>query len=222
MTAQDPYGDPTRVDVPVTDDPTQAMPAPVPGGPPPGGPPPPVDEPPRGPGGRGGWILAGLLALILLIGLVLLLLDDDDDDETATTDTTTTTLLEETTTSTTEATTSTTAAPTTSAPPSTVAPASCISGGPGDPESSVEVLYEAFTLRDRTCAEELATDEAVEALFAIPGEGDDWVFQGCEEQDLPDPHVDCAYTFPGGATHFRTTYSPVDGWVVYEVFQTAD
>lgn len=220
MTDHDPSADPTRVDVPVAD-PTQAMPAAV-GGPPPGGPPPLTPGPPDRPAGRGGWILAGLLALILLIGLVILLVDDDEEDEATDASSTTTTLVEDTTTSTTEATTTTAPTTTTTAPPATVAPARCTSGGPDDPGASVEVLYEAFTLRDRSCAEELATGEAVDALFDIPGDGADWEFQGCTDQEIPDPHVDCAYTFPGGSTHFLTRFSAIDGWVVYEVMQTAD
>lgn len=216
MTDHDPTGDPTRVDVPVTDA-TQAMPAVVGGPPPPPAPPP---GPPTESGGNAGWILAGLLALVLLVGLAVLLLNDDDDASTS--NTTTTSLLEDTTTTSTTEATTTTVAPTTTAPPSTIAPSACTSGAPDDPDASVEVLYQAFGARDRACADELATEEAVDALFSIPGTGSDWQFQGCEEQDLPDPHVDCAYTFTGGATHFLTAFSAIDGWVIYEVFQTAD
>mgnify|MGYP001608848580 CR=1 FL=1 len=228
MTDPDPYGDPTRIDVPVTQatpstaDPTQALPV-TPGGPPPGGPPP-VMGPPPGGGDRGWWILGGLLALVLLIGLAALLLGGDDDEAADATTTTSTTEATTTTssTTTTEATTTTAAPTTTEAPPPTVAPAKCVSGAPDDPSSSVEVMYEAFTLDDRDCAEKLATTDAVDALFAIPGDGSDWVYQGCTEEEVPDPHLNCAYTFPGGATHFRTSYNDVDGWVIYEVFQTTD
>jgi hypothetical protein len=222
MTDQDPYGDPTRVDTPVTD-PTQAMPAAA-GGPPTGGPPPPTSGPPDEPGGRRGWILAGVFALVLLIGLAILLLSDDD--ETTTDTTTTSTTLEETTTTasttTTEGPTTTESTTTTEATPATVAPGLCTSGPPDDPGQSVQVLYQAYTLDDRECADQLGTEDAVDALFAIPGDGQGWEFQGCTDQDEPDPHTDCAFTFTGGATHFRTNYSDTDGWVVFEVFQTAD
>jgi hypothetical protein len=38
----------------------------------------------------------------------------------------------------------------------------------------------------------------------------------------PDPHIDCAFTFEGGATHFKTSYSDTDGWVIFDVYQLAD
>lgn len=234
MTDQDPYGDPTRVDVPVTD-PTQAMPT-TSGGPPTGGQPPYTPGPPGPPGGRGPgqpdrrwWILAGLFALVLLIGLAALLLGGDDAEETSTTDTTSTTstTLEETTTTsssatTSSSTTSTSTSTTTTTPPATVAPALCTSGEPDDPDHTAVVLYQAYALDDRGCAEQIATNSAVDTLFAIPGGGSDWEYQGCTEQDEPDPHLDCAFTFPGGATHFRESYSDTDGWVIYEVYQTTD
>lgn len=221
MTEHGPDEDATRVDVPVTDR-TMAMPA-TPGGPPPSGPPPTL--PPERPGDPRWWILAALLAAIVIAGLaVLLLQDDDDDDLTATA--TTTTSVEDTTTSsttTTEATTTTTeATTTTTSPPPTVNPARCESGAPGDAEHSVEVLYEAYTLGDLECAQQVATEDAVDTLFDIPGGGGGWTFQGCFDQLLPDPHIDCAYTFPGGATHFKTNYSETDGWVIFEVYQTTD
>ncbi len=174
------------------------------------------------------------------MGLALLLAggdddDDDDDDETSTTDTTgSTTTVEETTTTeepstTTEAPATTTTAPpttttttTTTSPPSTVAPGLCQSSGPDDPETTAQVLYQAFTLDDRECAANLATEEAVDQLFAIPGRGGGWTFAGCFDQDEPDPHTQCSFTFDGGSTSFRMNFSKTDGWVVYEVFQVAD
>lgn len=222
MTDRTPDGDATQVDVPVTDR-TMAMPA-VAGTPPGGGSPPPAGPPDR-PGDRQWWIIVGLLIAILLVGLAILLLDDDDD-ETATTDTSTTSSVVDTTTSST----TTTVAPTTTesttttteAPPPTVAPALCTSGPPDDPGASVQVAYEAYTLGDLECASQLGTAEAIDTLFSIPGGGGGWTYQGCTEQDVPDPHIDCAYTFPGGATHFKTSYSETSGWVIFEVYQTAD
>lgn len=223
MPEEDPYGDPTRVDVPPTD-PTQAMPATA-GGPPTAGPPPPTSGPPEEPGDRRGWILAGVFALVLLIGLAVLLMSDDDETATTDTSTTTTTLAETTTSSsTTTEPTTTTATPstTTGATPPTVAPGLCTSGAPDDPDKSVQVLYQAYTLDDRECADQLGTEEAVDTLFAIPGDGEGWEYQGCTDQEVPDPHTDCAFTFTGGATHFRTNYSDTDGWVVFDVYQTTD
>ena len=223
MSDDDPYGDPTRVDTPVTE-PTMAMPA-VTGGQPPVEPPP-TGEPPAEPPDRRPWIIGGLLALIVLVALAILLLGDDD--ETASDDTTTTT---ESTTTTTEATTTTTTAPTTTttaptttttSPPSTVAPGLCVSSAPDDPDTTAQVVYQAYTLGDRDCAGNLATATAIDQLFAIPGGGGGWTFQGCFDEEEPDPHTVCSFSFEGGSTSFRMNYSEVEGWTVYEVFQTAD
>jgi len=227
MSDHDPYGDPTRADVPVTD-PTMAMPAAT-------GAQPPVD-PPQGPGGPPDepadprpWIIGGVVALIVLVGLAVLLLGGDDDNTAAST-TTTSTTVEATTTTTTEATTTTaptttTTAPTTTAadgPPATVAPGLCQSSDADDPDTTAQVVYQAFTLDDRDCAANLATSEAVDQLFSIPGRGGGWSFAGCFDQDEPDPHTQCSFTFDGGSTSFRMNYSETDGWTVYEVFQVAD
>lgn len=223
MTTQDPGGEPTRVDTPAVD-PTMAMPAAAGGPPPPAGPPP-VGGPPERAPDRRWWLLAALLAAVILVGLGALLLGGDDEDGATDTTTTSTTVAESTSSTTEESTTTTSSSTTTTsttAPPPTVAPALCVSGDPDDPDSSVQVLYEAYTLGDRDCAEQLATASAVDTLFAIPGGGGGWTYQGCTEQDVPDPHLDCAYSFTGGATHFRTRFSDTDGWVVYEVYQTTD
>ena len=226
MTDHDPYGDPTRVNMPTpgpVDDPTQAMPATA-GGTPAGGPPPPVMGPPPGADDRRGWILLGVLgSLVLILALALFLLSRDDDTDTATADTTTTSSDNTTTSSSTTSSSSTSSSTTTTAAsPATVVPAQCTSGEPDDPGYSVTTIYKAFTLRDRDCADKLGTTDAVDDLFKIPGKGSDWQYQGCDEEMVPDPHFNCAYTFPGGATHFRTSYNDVDGWVIYDVFQTTD
>ena len=214
------HDEPTRVDTPV-DDPTMAMPA-VAGAPPVDEPPPPTDEPPP-PRDWRPWIIAAIVALIALVGLALLLADDDDDDSATTTTTESTTTTEPSTTTTTQPTTTTSASTTTTAaPPPTVDPALCVSSGPDEPEPVAEVVYEAFTLGDRSCAGNLATPAAVDQLFAIPGAGGGWTFEGCTEQDVPDPHTLCSYRFEGGSTGFRMNYSETDGWTVYEVFQVAD
>lgn len=225
MTDHDPYGDPTRVNMPTpgpVDDPTQAMPATA-GGTPAGGPPPPVMGPPPGADDRRGWILLGVLgSLVLILALALFLLSRDDDTDTATADTTTTSSDNTTTSSSTTSSSTSSSTTTTAASPATVVPAQCTSGEPDDPGYSVTTIYKAFTLRDRDCADKLGTTDAVDDLFKIPGKGSDWQYQGCDEEMVPDPHFNCAYTFPGGATHFRTSYNDVDGWVIYDVFQTTD
>jgi hypothetical protein len=222
MSELPPHDEPTQVDTPVTD-PTMAVPA-ADGGPPPPDQPPPTDEPPP-PRDWRPWAL-GALALVVLVGLALLLLDDDDEDASTTASTTTTT---EATTTTTEATTTTaptttTTAPatTTSAPPTTIDPARCVSSGPDEPEPTAEVVYDAFTVGDRACAGNLATADALDTLFAIPGGGAGWTFEGCAGQADPVPHTLCSYRFEGGATGFRMSYGEAEGWTVYEVFQVAD
>ena len=97
-----------------------------------------------------------------------------------------------------------------------------MSSGPDEPEPTAEVVYEAFTLDDRACAANLATAEALDQLFAIPGAGAGWTLDGCQDQDVPDPHTLCTYRFQGGSTSFRMSYSETEGWTVYEVFQVAD
>lgn len=224
MPDPEPYGDPTRADTPVAD-PTMAMPA-AHGTPPPPGGPPPTDGPPP-PRDRRPWILGALVVLILLVGLAVVLLggDDDADDASPTTTTTepTTTTTESTTTTTTAPSTTTTASTTTTtSPPSTVAPGLCVSSDPDEPEPVAQVVYQAYVLGDRSCAENLATAEAIDQLFAIPGGGGGWTFEGCIDQDEPDPHTLCGFRFEGGSTSFRMAYSETEGWTVYEVFQTAD
>jgi hypothetical protein len=223
MSDHDPHGEPTRVDTPVTD-PTMAMPA-VTGGQPPVEPPP-TGEPPAEPPDRRPWIIGGLLLLIVLVGLAILLLGDDDEtasDEATTTTTESTTTTTEATTTTTASTTTTTApTTTTTSPPSTVDPSECVTSAPDEPEKVAEVVYEAYTLGDRDCAGNLATATAIDQLFAIPGGGGGWTFQGCVDEDEPDPHTLCSFSFEGGSTSFRMNYSEVEGWTVYQVFQNAD
>ncbi len=228
MTDHDPYGDPTRVDTPPVA-PAHVVPA-TPGGPPPGGPPPPTAGPPSGRGrDPRWWILGGLVALVAVVGITLLAVGGGNDstaaDGSSTTLESTTTASSTTSSSTststsTSSTTSTTS--TTLAPPPTVTPGLCASGSPDDPDHSVEVMIQAYSLRDRACADKLGTKAAVDALFAIKGNGSGWQYQGCSETEDTDPYLDCAYTFTGGATHLKTSYSDTDGWVIFEVHQTTD
>ena len=151
----------------------------------------------------------------------------DDGGTTSTTQGTTTTEASTTTTAegtTTTAPTTSTTAPTTStsATPTTIDPARCVSSAADDPDPTAEVVYEAYTVGDRSCAGNLATADALDALFAIPGGGGGWSFEGCSEQASPAPHTLCSYRFEGGSTGFRMDYSETEGWTVYEVFQVAD
>jgi hypothetical protein len=227
----DPHGEPTRVDTPVSD-PTMAMPAAAAGGPPtapytpdepPPTEPPGTGEPPAEPPDRRPWVIIGLLIVLLLLGFALwMLLQDDDDESTA--DTSSTTTSSTTSSTTTTAPTTTTTAPTTTtttAPPTTIDPARCVSSEPDDPDITANVVFDAYAVSDRDCASNLMTSDALDDLFAIPGEGGGWTFMGCDE--VADPEAEptaCSYRFEGGSTTFNMQYD--DGWVVFEVSQTAD
>ena len=225
----DPYGDPTRADTPVAD-PTVAMPAAADGGPPtepdtPVGPPPTeppgTDEPPEEPPDRRPWVIIGLLIVLLLIGFALLMLLDDDDESTP--DTTSTTTSSTTSSTSTSSSTTTTTAPTTTttSPPTTIDPARCVSSEPDDPDITANVVFDAYRVGDRDCASNLMTDDALDDLFSIPGSGGGWTFMGCDEAS--DPEADpttCSYRFEGGSTTFTQQYD--NGWVVFQVDQTAD
>lgn len=218
MADHDPFGDPTRIDTPPVA-PTQVVPAAA-GGPPPGGPPPPTIGPGRDPRW---WILGALAALVAIVGIALLLVSGGNDSaSTGATSTLAGATTSSSTTTTVPSTTSSSTTSTTASPPPTVTPGLCESGGPDDPDHSVEVLFQAYSLRDRACADKLGTKAAVDALFAIKGNGDGWEYQGCAASADNDPYIDCAYTFTGGATHFKTSYSDTDGWMTFEVYQTTD
>lgn len=222
MSDHDPYGEPTRVDTPASD-PTMAMPAPVEPPPPPG--PPRTGEPPAEPPDRRPWVLAGLVAAILLIGLALFLLSDDDEEtDTVASSTTSTSTTTSSSTSTTapSASTAPTSTTTTAPTPRTIDPARCVSSAPDDPDTTAQVVYGAYTIDDRDCAGNLMTADAIDQLFGIPGQGAGWTFEGCEDVEDPDPQTWCSFRFEGGSTTFRMSYSEDEGWTVYDVFQTAD
>ena len=237
--------EPTRADTRAVGgphDPTVVGGPPAGPGPPPkraaaAGPPRGAPPPPWGPGGpppdRRPWIIAGLLAIIAVIAIALLLMDDDDDDDVSTEDTTTTTVEETTTseattpsedTTPTEAPPPTEDAPPPEAPPVTADPAQCREAGadPTDPESPAQAVFIAWTRGDEACAAELMTDDALDELFSRDGSEATDVFQGCTEQADPEPHMDCAFTYEGGATHYLMRFSPTDGWQVYDIEQVAD
>jgi hypothetical protein len=75
---------------------------------------------------------------------------------------------------------------------------------------------------DKACAAELMTPAALNELFSRDGSGAHDEFQGCTEQELPDPHTDCAFSYEGGATHYLANFSDTEGWKVYDVTQVAD
>lgn len=179
-------------------------------------------------------------AMLVVLVAALFLIGDDDGPETATGDTTSTTesapsttpttttpsttTTSSTTSSTTTTSTTTTSTTSTTTPPDTVPPAQCTGDqAPDDPEPHAEIFYEAWTLDDRGCANGVATTDAVSRLFDdADGEGAAWIFQGCTPLEEPDPYIDCAYSYEGGAAHFHTNYSPLGGWQIFDVSYFAD
>lgn len=220
--------DPTQIDVPPVDPTQVAVPVVDPGA----GAPPPLEPPLAYEGGeppdRRPWIIAAILAVIAIVAVALLLTSDDDEPTAATS----TTISEETTTSesttTTEATTTSESTTTTTtvaeAPPVTADPAQCAEAGadPGDPAPAAQAVFQAWTRGDEACAHELMTDDAFDELFARDGTDAQDDFQGCTEADQPDPAMDCAFTYEGGATHYLMSFSPTDGWLVTDIQQVAD
>ena len=213
--------------------------------------PPDGPEPPDGPDWRA-IVIGTLTALTTLLVLVLLLVrssgDGDDvatDDRSTTTVSTTSSMPSTTSSSTTSTTTTSTTSTTTSAPPATIpgspttstttsstttgppptiALARC-SGrtGPGRPEPVAEVFYDAWTIRDRSCAEQIATEEAVEDLFVYDGSDADWTFVGCEDTSTSEDRLAaCRFDYQGGSATFELRHDVVDGWKVTAVTFTVD
>jgi len=191
----------------------------------------PDDGAPESAGSDRRWLWIALAALVaLVIGLLLFMMMQDDDDDDPTTDITTSTTVS-TTTSSTEATTSTTSGATTTTEADTTTttaagtdPVECREAGSDstDPETPAQTVFTAWTEADEPCAAELMTDDALTELFARDGSGATDEFQGCFEVEDPDPATDCAFTYPGGSTHYLMNFSPTDGWQVFEVNQVAD
>lgn len=221
----DPRDDPTRLDQPTrVDEPTTVLPGPADLDPP-GGPPPWDDRPGDGPPpSRLPWVIAALLVAVVLVLLALLLLDDDDDDGDVTAGTSTTELATSTTVEPSSTTSTTAPTTTTEAPSVTLDPDDCDAAGANaaQPGLAAQTVFEAWTIGDQSCADLLMTDDALTELFSRDGAGATDELQGCTEQDEPDPHADCAFTYEGGSTHYLMSFSPTTGWQVFDIEQIAD
>lgn len=208
----------------------------------------PTEGPGDGPDWRAITIysLVGIISVLVIVLLLVRPGDGDRvtavDAQTTTTASTTTTEVTPATTSTTVAApaptvvTTTTVAPTTSttatsttrppattsttaASPTTISPIRCTGRtGPNDPDTVAEVFYEAWTVGDRSCAEQVATEEAVETLFIFDGSGADWTAEGCSDDEAgDDPHTDCVYRYEGGWATFEMRFDPIAGWEIFQV-----
>lgn len=109
-------------------------------------------------------------------------------------------------------------------PSVTADPDQCAEAGsdPGNPEPAAQAVFIAWTRGDRGCASRLMTPAAFDELFARDGSGATDTFAGCFESDEGDPHMDCAFVFEGGATHYLMQFSPLEGWKVFDITQFAD
>lgn len=109
-------------------------------------------------------------------------------------------------------------------PPVTADPAQCREAGadPSNPEPAAQAVFIAWTRDDVECARVLMTDLALSELFARDGSQARDIFQGCFESDEGDPHIDCAFSFEGGATHYLMNFSDTEGWKVFDITQFAD
>jgi hypothetical protein len=106
----------------------------------------------------------------------------------------------------------------------TVPPAECAQFGQNGaaPGIASDTVHEAWIRGDQACAATLMTPAALSELFSRPGAGSQEESQGCTEEEEPDPHADCAFTFEGGSTHYLMNFSNTEGWKVFDITQVAD
>lgn len=147
------------------------------------------------------------------------------------TDTTTSTVPDTTTTAPADTTAApTTAAPTTAAPATTAStqapsvtavPSQCAEAGAdsNNPDPAAQAVFIAWTRGDRACAAELMAPKALDSLFVRDGSGATDQFQGCDHPGIAT--VDCAFTYEGGATHYKMVFG-AGRWKVDDVYQVAD
>jgi hypothetical protein len=92
----------------------------------------------------------------------------------------------------------------------TVPTASCTT-----PTLAARAIVDAWLAGDRTAAGRCATPDAVAMLFAHPGHGAGWTFQGC---DGPDPGVPvCTFAYPGGVGRLTLHGTEAAGWSIDNV-----
>ena len=84
------------------------------------------------------------------------------------------------------------------------------------------MFYDAWTVDDRDCANQIATSDAVNTLFALDGSDANWTFQDCSQTDGADSHMECAFSYEGGAAFFSMRFGAIDGWEIYAVGFAAD
>jgi hypothetical protein len=89
------------------------------------------------------------------------------------------------------------------------------------PEDAATTLFNAWTAGDQAAASRCATPEAVGTLFAHPGAGAQWTFQGCNGGNDPGVPI-CQYSYEGGAANFTENGSEATGWKVVSVGYIAD
>lgn len=83
------------------------------------------------------------------------------------------------------------------------------------PTLAARAIVAAWMASDRGAAGQCATPDAVATLFAHPGNGAGWTFQGCGG---PDPGVPvCTFNYPGGVGRLTLHGTEAAGWSVDHV-----
>ena len=109
-------------------------------------------------------------------------------------------------------------------PPTTTAPTVPANGGGPSvtvgiicitPTDAAQAVVSAWQAGDAAAAARCATAGTVSTLFAHPGAGAGWTFQGC---DGPDPGVPiCTFDYPGGHASLTLQGTEAQGWKVAQV-----
>ncbi|HEY7873563.1 MAG TPA: hypothetical protein VIG64_00420 [Actinomycetota bacterium] len=103
---------------------------------------------------------------------------------------------------------------TTAAPPSPVAPSPA---GASTPDDAAITLHDHWVAGDATGALETATQQAVNELFAHPG--NPLQFSGCIREGVK--HT-CFFYYEGGGLNMIVTGGPAEGYLVTKTFFVAD
>jgi hypothetical protein len=83
------------------------------------------------------------------------------------------------------------------------------------PSDASQAVVSAWQAGDEAAAGRCATPSAVSTLFARPGRGAGWAFQGCGG---PDPGVpSCTFRYAGGQATFTLMGTEAQGWKVGKV-----
>jgi hypothetical protein len=94
--------------------------------------------------------------------------------------------------------------------------------GAASAPAAAKALYRAWRYHNKTAALRVATKAPVNKLFRTRASGPGWRFEGCTEEDSPDPHFDCSYSYEGGSATMTVSDSDAFGWFVTKITFRAD